>query len=271
MYYIDVRKDIDYDAKIEERADSLDKGILDRYYFEVLAGVMKTPGSTYVPGYRIRAWSSEEASREAAPSSLSAQRTVDRPTATRRASTSQPYDRRSSRTNCGRMGLLQVSRMNETFRAALGYMPAREMFTNSSRSTATYGARRQHLKTITKWLQKHHHRIDVTCRGDPAPGWLARGINTRGYIGPSMTSQLLSHFERYLDYPISQVIRSKARRAMKMPSSVPAVSACARRFLTVSLRTVLSIRNSLPAHQISSEQGVGQVLNGRIIGGRGVV
>jgi hypothetical protein len=53
MYYLDVRKDIDYDAKIEERAATLDKWKLDYYYFDALARVMKTPETAYVSGYRI--------------------------------------------------------------------------------------------------------------------------------------------------------------------------------------------------------------------------
>ena len=53
MYYLDVRKDIDYDAKIEERAKSLNEWKLDHYYFDALTRVMKTPDTTYVSGYQI--------------------------------------------------------------------------------------------------------------------------------------------------------------------------------------------------------------------------
>ena len=53
MYYLDVRKDIDYDAKIEEKAASLNEWKLDHYYFDALARVMKTPDATYVSGYKI--------------------------------------------------------------------------------------------------------------------------------------------------------------------------------------------------------------------------
>ncbi|MBP2145410.1 hypothetical protein J2129_000864 [Methanofollis sp. W23] len=53
MYYLDVEKDVDYDAKIEERAESLNKWKLDSYYFDALARVMKAADVTYVSGYRI--------------------------------------------------------------------------------------------------------------------------------------------------------------------------------------------------------------------------
>lgn len=53
MYYLDVRKDIDYDAKIEEKAATLNEWKLDHYYFDALARVMKTPDTTHISGYRI--------------------------------------------------------------------------------------------------------------------------------------------------------------------------------------------------------------------------
>lgn len=52
QYYIDLKKDIDFDAKIEERASTLDPEHFDRYYFEVLARVMECE-ATYVAGHSI--------------------------------------------------------------------------------------------------------------------------------------------------------------------------------------------------------------------------
>jgi Family of unknown function (DUF6079) len=51
--YLDVRKDIDYDQKIEERAVSLDDASLDRAYFAALEQVLDQRDAPYLSGYNI--------------------------------------------------------------------------------------------------------------------------------------------------------------------------------------------------------------------------
>ena len=53
QYYLDLQKDIDFDALIQQRAQSLDANAKDRYYFEMLAHALELTESTYVPGFRI--------------------------------------------------------------------------------------------------------------------------------------------------------------------------------------------------------------------------
>lgn len=53
QYFLDLKKDIDYDALIETRASTLDTNVLDRYYFEVLARALELTEASYVPGFRI--------------------------------------------------------------------------------------------------------------------------------------------------------------------------------------------------------------------------
>ena len=53
QYYLDLKKDIDFDALIDQRAQLLDAGVLDRYYFETLARALEATESSYVPGFRI--------------------------------------------------------------------------------------------------------------------------------------------------------------------------------------------------------------------------
>lgn len=57
QYYLDLKKDIDYDALIAEKARGLSSEQMDRYYFDALKRVMECTDSTYVSGYRI--WSHE--------------------------------------------------------------------------------------------------------------------------------------------------------------------------------------------------------------------
>jgi hypothetical protein len=65
--YLDVRKDIDYDQKIEQRADPLDDAKLDEAYFAALEEVLEQRDAPYVSGYRIWAyelpWTEKNVSR----------------------------------------------------------------------------------------------------------------------------------------------------------------------------------------------------------------
>ena len=53
QYYLDLDKDIDFDALIEHKADTLDDDNFDRYYFDMLARALELTDSAYVPGFRI--------------------------------------------------------------------------------------------------------------------------------------------------------------------------------------------------------------------------
>jgi hypothetical protein len=55
QYFLDLKKDIDFDSLIEKRAETLSDGQLDRYYFDALRRVvLEDPDAApYVTGYRI--------------------------------------------------------------------------------------------------------------------------------------------------------------------------------------------------------------------------
>jgi hypothetical protein len=54
QYYLDLRKDVDYDAQIEKRAEVLSDGALDRAYYGAIKQLMeRTDESTYVTGHQI--------------------------------------------------------------------------------------------------------------------------------------------------------------------------------------------------------------------------
>nr|MBA2470548.1 ATP-binding protein [Chloroflexia bacterium] len=53
QYYLDVKKDVDFDARIQERGESLDRDDLNRYFFDSLREVLDLDTSTYVSGHRI--------------------------------------------------------------------------------------------------------------------------------------------------------------------------------------------------------------------------
>lgn len=53
QYYLDLKKTDDFDALIEQRAESLDDGQLDRYYYDALRRVMECTDQTVATGYKI--------------------------------------------------------------------------------------------------------------------------------------------------------------------------------------------------------------------------
>jgi hypothetical protein len=53
QYYLDLKKDVDYDALIDQRAESVDPEVLNRTLFTTLATLLERPEATYVQGYQI--------------------------------------------------------------------------------------------------------------------------------------------------------------------------------------------------------------------------
>ena len=54
QYYLDLKKDVDYDAQIEKRAEALSDDLLDRAYFGAIKILMeRTDEAAYVPGHLI--------------------------------------------------------------------------------------------------------------------------------------------------------------------------------------------------------------------------
>lgn len=57
QYYLDLKKDVDYEARIREKAEMLDEEVLDKYYYEVVKNYLTWEGESYVSGFEIYAHS----------------------------------------------------------------------------------------------------------------------------------------------------------------------------------------------------------------------
>ena len=66
QYYLDLKKTDDFDALINNRAESLDATRLDRYYYDALRRVMECADETYTTGYQIWEYELEWRERKAA-------------------------------------------------------------------------------------------------------------------------------------------------------------------------------------------------------------
>lgn len=53
QYFLDVKKDIDFDAKIEERGEFMERSDLNRYFYDAMRQILTMSDTTYVTGYEI--------------------------------------------------------------------------------------------------------------------------------------------------------------------------------------------------------------------------
>jgi len=239
QYYLDLKKDIDFDAQIEQRAESLDDNQLDRYYFEVLKQVMECAESTYVPGYNI--WQHEVEWRErrvtrpgylffGAPN----QRSTAQPPREFYLYMLQPYDpppftdeRKADEV------FFRLARPDEEFETALRlYAGAREMAGSASAGNRMQYEKKAegHLKRLQKWLRENMlQAMDVTYKGVTRPfvEWIKGGAavrataSVRDLVNGVASACLTTHFaERLPDYPTFSILVTQASRAQAAQEAV---------------------------------------------------
>ncbi len=194
QYYLDLKKDIDYDARIEERARTLEAEVLNRYSFDALRELLGQEERTYVSGRRI--WQYEVPWPE---------RRVTRPgylffgTPNERSTAQpprdfylyflQPFETPPFEDECRPDEIFfRLEEWDEIFEQALRtYAGAREMgLTSSGVHQRVYFEKADRARReLMGWLQTHLEQITVTYQGErrPLPHWEWRW----GGIGPDAT------------------------------------------------------------------------------------
>lgn len=230
MYYLDVRKDIDYDAKIEERAATLDEWRLDLFYFDALARVMKTPDATYVSGYRIWqhevVWADRKAGRPGylffgAPN----ERSTAQPPRDFYIYFIQPFDPpKYDDEHRPDEVFLKLTKWDDDFHTALRrYAGAREMASTSSAANRGIYEKKgdEHLATMLQWMRSNMvtaYRVVYGGIEKNLLEWAKEGaVPTGGDVAATINGIaaycLAPHFEDLApDYPqFSQTIRDGDR------------------------------------------------------------
>jgi len=238
QYYLDLKKDIDFDAQIEQRAESLDDNQLNRYYFEVLKQVMECAESTYVPGYNI--WQHEVEWRErrvtrpgylffGAPN----QRSTAQPPREFYLYMFQPYDppRFTGERQADEV-FFRLTRWDQEFEASLKlYAGAREMAVSSSSNRRQYERKAgEHLQRLQKWLRENlPQAMDVTYKGVTRPfiEWIKDGAvprattSVRDLINGVASACLSTYFaEKLPKYPAFPVLITQTSRAQAAQEAV---------------------------------------------------
>jgi hypothetical protein len=229
QYYLDLKKDIDFDSLIEQKAETLNEAQLDRYYFEALARAMECPEVTYVPNFRIWEheieWRAKKVSRLGylffgAPN----ERSTAHPPRDFYLYFLQPFDPPHFEDEIKPDEVFfRLVQRDESFNQALKlFAGAREMASTASKGTRQVYENKanEHLKTIVKWLRNNIiTAFEVTCRGvtrkfvEWIRGNAAPHSSIRDLVNLAGSICLASHFEEQApDYPaFSTLITSKNR------------------------------------------------------------
>lgn len=236
QYYLDVYKDVDYDARIEERLGSLDQHKLDLAYYNALARILERSDSFY-PGTHLAweyelEWLQRKASRSGymffgTPN----ERSTAQPPRDFYLYFVQPYDtpyyqddKRPDEV------FFRLIHRDEVFDDNLGkYAAALDLAsTAAGQAKSTYESKaNDYLRELVKWLQGHMvAAYEVVYRGQAQsiPAWFKNAErsnvqsfkqgNVRDLVNTVSSVALAPHFESQApEYPTFSVLITSASRS----------------------------------------------------------
>ena len=300
QYYLDLKKDIDYDAQIENRTGSLDDDQLDRaYYAALLQLVRENPGdASYVSGFQIWQYQIEWQERRAERMGyLFFGSPNDRPTAQPERDFYiyfiPPFEKRKfTDNNLSDEVFFRLKGLDEDIKRHLSsYAAALELAsTASGGAKAIYMSKAQDfLKAMSKWLQeKQMTAFEVTYQGktktlqDWSKGVSLRDrarlgpderINFRDVVNITSGRALSQHFvDLAPEYPTFSVLFTEANRKQLVGNALRALAGGNRTKDAVAILDALELldgdrvepANSRYAQEVLKrlrDKGHGQVLN----------
>jgi len=237
QYYLDVKKDIDFDAKIAERGDFFDDVDLNSYFFDALRQALNLSDSTYVTNYRI--WFYELPWVE---------RMVTRPgylffgTPDERSTAQPPRDfyvyvlppflnRQWHDEERPDEVVFRLTGLDQDFTGLLRqYAGARAMANEAASHRQVYADKADgYLRKLLGWLRDHlPEHLRVTCQGvsEPIGAVLARTRSTASQTIEDLLKLVAAYLlapdfeERYPGYPafgrLTQPVSESARSTAAM-------------------------------------------------------
>ncbi|AUM01342.1 ATPase [Rhodocyclaceae bacterium] len=306
QYYLDLKKDVDYDTQIEKRAEALSGDALDRAYYGALAQLMEcTDEQTYVAGYKIWQhqveWQERRVERNGylffgAPN--------DRPTAQPERDFYiyfiQPFEPPRFRDeNRADEVFFRLKKRDDAITRHLSfYAAAQELAsTASGAAKAVYLDKARHaLRDMSKWLQdKQMTAFEVTCQGKTRTlqEWV-KGVsmrdklrlrdderaNFRDIVNVASGLALATHFADLApEYPGFSVLVTEANRKQLISNALKMLAGGARTKDAIAILDALEMLDgdrieptrSRYAQEVLNRlkaKGHGQVLNrNELIGG----
>jgi hypothetical protein len=234
QYYLDLKKDVDYDTLIDKRAESLDLGQLDRYYYEALKQVMEvTDVPTYVTGWKIWPYEVEWLDRKAARQGYlffgaPNERSTAVPPRDFYIYFIQPFDPppRKSRDREPDEVFFLLTGIEDPFKQILQkYGAAVELAGSASgQAKSVYLSKAsQHLQALVKWLRDHltsAYQVTYQGRSKAVLEWvkgkttLSGRSNVRDTVNVVASVCLAPYFDdQAKEYPTFSVLITGANRA----------------------------------------------------------
>jgi hypothetical protein len=299
QYYLDLKKTQDFDALIEQRAETLEGSHLDRYYYEALKRVMECTDHTYVTGYKIweheLEWPQRKAARQGylffgAPN----ERSTAVPARDFYLYFIQPFDPPQFKDD--RKGdevfFRLVNKDEQLLRALKMYAAALDLATTSSgNAKATYEskAEEEFLRQLVAWLRQNMaDGFEVTYQGrakclvewSKATSTRALSasvprdqINFRDLVNEVAGALLSPHFEDQApEYPYFSVLITSQSRERAAEDALRAIAGTDRTKQATAVLDALELlgaerldpyRSRYAKHVLAvlKEKGPGQVVN----------
>lgn len=298
QYYLDLKKDIDYDAQIEKRAEALSDDALDRAYYSAIKALMECSDDLRYPGFQIWQYQIEWQERRVermgylffgAPN--------DRPTAQPERDFYiyfiQPFDKpKFSDNNLADEVFFRLKSPDEDYKRHLSqYAAALDLAsTASGGAKAIYLSKAQDsLRAMSKWLQeKQMTAFEVTYQGKTKTlqDW-SKGVSLRdrARLGPDERINFrdvvnivsgLALGQRFADispeYPTFSVLVTEANRKQLVGNALRALAGGTRTKDAAAILDALELldgdrvdpANSRYAREVLNRlkaKGHGQVLN----------
>jgi len=291
QYFLDLKKDVDFDSLVEKRAETLSDAQLDRYYFDALRRVvLEDPDAApYVTGYRIWEHEIEWRERRAGRSGYlffgaPNERSTAQPARDFYLYFLQPFDapyfkdeKKADEVFC------KLKDRDDTFDRTLRlYAGAREQAAAASGSNKKIYEDKagDHLRTLTSWLREHMpSAVDVVHQGrsktlqEVVRGKLPPNATVKDYVNTAGSALLAPHFaDRSPEYPIFSVLVTRQNRDQAAQEALRWIAGGVKSKQGAAILDALELldgetlrpRNSRYAKQVLdalSQKGQGQVLN----------
>lgn len=298
QYYLDLKKDIDYDAQIEKRAEALSDDALDRAYYSAIKALMECSDDLRYPGFQIWQYQIEWQERRVermgylffgAPN--------DRPTAQPERDFYvyfiQPFDKpKFADNNLSDEVFFRLTGLDDDLKRHLSsYAAALDLAsTASGGAKAIYLSKAQDsLRSMSKWLQeKQLTAFEVTYQGKTKTlqDW-SKGVSLRdrARLGPDERINFrdvvnivsgLALGQRFADispeYPTFSVLVTEANRKQLVGNALRALAGGTRTKDAAAILDALELldgdrvdpANSRYAQEVLNRlkaKGHGQVLN----------
>lgn len=291
QYFLDLKKDVDFDSLVEKRADTLSDAQLDRYYFDALRRVaLEDPdAAAYVTGYRIWEheieWQERRVGRSGylffgAPN----ERSTAQPARDFYLYFLQPFDTPYFKDEKKADEVFfKLKDRDDTFDRTLRlYAGAREQAAAASGSNKRIYEDKagDHLRALTSWLREHMPTaVEVVHQGrlktlqEVVRGKLPPNATVKDYVNTAGSAHLAPHFaDRSPEYPIFSVLVTRQNRDQAAQEALRWIAGGVKSKQGTAILDALELldgemlkpRNSRYAKHVLdalSQKGQGQVIN----------